>query len=318
VMDRLRSPGGCPWDAEQSHASLVPYLLEETYEAVEALEQGERGLVREELGDVLLQVVFHARVAQEHPQDPFDVDDVAAGLVAKLVGRHPHVFAADAGAAPARTAEDVERDWERLKAVEKGRSGALDGVPLALPALARAAKVLGRIDRAGLTGADRAAVLAPVGEPVADAALALVATARSDGVDPEGALRAALREIERRLRAVEGARRPVSRSRARSTRPPRPGSSGSPVSVSTSCWRSTRPGRPRSATTASTTGCRTCHPPARPVSPATWPTPRVRWTTSTTPTSRPRTRSTWRCCGPGSRRGPGPTTSSPSRPGTRC
>jgi XTP/dITP diphosphohydrolase len=206
VMDRLRSPGGCPWDAEQSHASLVPYLLEETYEAVEALEQGERGLVREELGDVLLQVVFHARVAQEHPQDPFDVDDVAAGLVAKLVGRHPHVFAADAGAAPARTAEDVERDWERLKAVEKGRSGALDGVPLALPALARAAKVLGRIDRAGLTGADRAAVLAPVGEPVADAALALVATARSDGVDPEGALRAALREIERRLRAVEGAR----------------------------------------------------------------------------------------------------------------
>jgi NTP pyrophosphatase (non-canonical NTP hydrolase) len=92
VMDRLRSPGGCPWDAEQTHASLVPYLVEETYEAVEAIESGERDHMAEELGDVLLQVVFHARVAQEDEVAPFDIDDVAAGIAAKLRRRHPHVF----------------------------------------------------------------------------------------------------------------------------------------------------------------------------------------------------------------------------------
>jgi NTP pyrophosphatase (non-canonical NTP hydrolase) len=92
VMDRLRSPGGCPWDAEQTHQSLVPYLIEETYEAVEAIESGDRAHMAEELGDVLLQVVFHARVAQEHPEAPFDIDDIAAGIAAKLRRRHPHVF----------------------------------------------------------------------------------------------------------------------------------------------------------------------------------------------------------------------------------
>ena len=91
-MDRLRSPGGCPWDAEQTHESLVTYLLEETYETIEAIETGDRDHLREELGDLLLQVVFHARIAQEHPEQPWSIDDVAADIVAKLVRRHPHVF----------------------------------------------------------------------------------------------------------------------------------------------------------------------------------------------------------------------------------
>ncbi|WP_322789968.1 MazG family protein, partial [Pseudokineococcus marinus] len=152
VMDRLRSPGGCPWDAEQTHASLAPYALEEAYEVVEAVESGSPEHLREELGDLLLQVVFHARVAQEAPEgERFDVDDVAAGIVAKLVHRHPHVFGAEAGgsADDALSAADVEAGWEARKRLEKGRASAMDGVPAALPALARAAKLLGRARRAG-------------------------------------------------------------------------------------------------------------------------------------------------------------------------
>ena len=115
VMDRLRSPGGCPWDAAQTHESLVEYLLEEAHEAVEAIESGDRAHIREELGDVLLQVAFQSRVGEEHPVDPFDIDDVAAGIVEKLVRRHPHVFAD----ADATTAEEVERNWEVIKAEER-------------------------------------------------------------------------------------------------------------------------------------------------------------------------------------------------------
>jgi XTP/dITP diphosphohydrolase len=118
VMDRLRSPGGCPWDAQQTHASLARYLTEEAQETVEAIASGDRTHLAEELGDVLLQVLFHARVAQEDPE-PFDIDDIAAGLVAKLVRRHPHVFAD----AVASTPEEVEAQWARIKAAER----ALDG-----------------------------------------------------------------------------------------------------------------------------------------------------------------------------------------------
>jgi XTP/dITP diphosphohydrolase len=202
VMDRLRSPGGCPWDAEQTPTSLVRYLLEEAYEAVEALEDGDPAQVREELGDVLLQVVFHARMAQEDAEHPFDIDDVASGLVTKLVRRHPHVFDPEAAADAPRTAADVEEGWHQMKATEKSRVSVLDGVPLALPALARAEKVLGRIDRAALASQDRAEVLAPVGDPLADAVLDLVRRARAEGVDPEGAVRAAVRVVERRARAA--------------------------------------------------------------------------------------------------------------------
>lgn len=197
VMDRLRSPGGCPWDAEQTHASLVPYLIEEAHEAAEALETGKRADMLEELGDVLLQVVFHARVAQEDPDAPFDIDDVAGTLVAKLVRRHPHVFA-DGQAASAAA---VESSWHAIKAQEKTSRGAvsggpLDGVPTAMPTLARAAKVVGRLD-----GAGRGALLddAATGDEPGPRLLALVAALARGGVDPDAALRSVLRVLTERV-----------------------------------------------------------------------------------------------------------------------
>lgn len=211
VMDRLRSPGGCPWDAEQTHASLVPYVLEEAYEVAEAVERGDRANLREELGDLLLQVVFHARIAQEDPDDPFDVDDVAADLVAKLVRRHPHVFAG----AEVDGSDGVHRQWERIKRVEKQRESVLDGVPLAMGALARAQKIASRAARADLDVAPGAAL--PAGTdavPAAEGAagtglgerlLALVQEARRAGLDAEGELRRATAAWEARLRAVEAA-----------------------------------------------------------------------------------------------------------------
>jgi XTP/dITP diphosphohydrolase len=236
VMDRLRSPGGCPWDAAQTPASLVPYLVEEAFEAVEAIETGDRAAMREELGDVLLQVVFHARVAQEHPQDPFDVDAVADGIVAKLVSRHPHVFAtADPGTGdqPDVTPESVQLSWDALKAAEKARSSVLDGVPATLPALARADKVLGRLARAGLDPAAALSATQPAvrhpgrssgaesglsggkvrqaggsggAQELGEALLQLVRRARAQGLDPEAVLRERVRQLEDAARAAEGSR----------------------------------------------------------------------------------------------------------------
>ncbi len=190
VMDRLRSPGGCPWDAQQTHESLVPYLLEEAHEAVEAIESGDRAHMAEELGDVLLQVVFHARVAQEHPDAPFGIDDVAGGIVEKLVRRHPHVFAD----VDADTAAEVSANWEQIKAEEKsGRTSALDGIPAGLPALARADKAASRLHRAGLSAlAEQAAGGTAVGARL----MALVLEARGRGEDPEAALREVVRALE--------------------------------------------------------------------------------------------------------------------------
>ena len=187
VMDRLRSPGGCPWDARQTHASLMPYLLEEAYETYQALEDGDLVGLREELGDLLLQVVFHARLAQEGEQ-PWTVDDVAADLVDKLVGRHPHVFA---GA----SADDLEGSWEALKQAEKGRASVTDGVPLSQPALALAAKLQSRAARLG----------APVGahDGLGGELWALVARCRAEGVDPEVALRTTARAFRDTVAAVE-------------------------------------------------------------------------------------------------------------------
>lgn len=204
VMDRLRSPGGCPWDAEQTHASLVPYVLEEAYEVADAVEHGDRAHLREELGDLLLQVVFHARIAQEDPAEPWGVDEVAADLVAKLVRRHPHVFAAGtagtAGTADVVTdADGVNRQWDRIKQDEKQRESVLDGVPLALGALARAQKVAGRAERSGLA----AAAPPPAGDGLGDRLLALVLEARAAGQDAEGELRRATAGWEARLRAAE-------------------------------------------------------------------------------------------------------------------
>ena len=185
VMDRLRSPGGCPWDAEQTHESLTPYLLEEAYEVIEAIETGDLALLREELGDLLLQVLFHARMAQELPPgEAFGIEDVADDLVDKLVRRHPHVFA---GAEPG-TADELNETWERQKVTEKGRTSAVDGVPLNQPALALAAKLISRARRAGLD------VPLPVEEDIGSRLLAVVSAAVAADVDPEAALRRAARD----------------------------------------------------------------------------------------------------------------------------
>jgi XTP/dITP diphosphohydrolase len=193
VMDRLRSPGGCPWDAEQTHASLATYLVEETYETLEAIDTGDRGHLREELGDLLLQVVFHARIAGEDPDDPWSVDDVAEGIVDKLVRRHPHVF----GTTTAETAADVEAGWEQQKATEKGRSSAVDGVPMALPALSLATKLVHRAEKNGVH------VDPADGDTVGDRLMLLAVEARAAGLDPESELRAAARRFADRVRAAE-------------------------------------------------------------------------------------------------------------------
>jgi XTP/dITP diphosphohydrolase len=201
VMDRLRSPGGCPWDAEQTHASLVPYLLEEAHETLEAIETGDRTALIEELGDLLLQVVFHARLGEEDADRSWSIDDVAAGIVTKLVNRHPHVF----GDADAPDAQYVADNWERIKAAEKGRTSVLDGIPAGLPALARAAKVVSRADRAGLT-LDLVEVELPdatTSEEVGGLLLGIAAAARRLGIDPETALREAVRGASGQIRAQE-------------------------------------------------------------------------------------------------------------------
>ena len=198
VMDRLRSPGGCPWDARQTHASLLRYLVEESYEVVDAVENGDVTELRDELGDLLLQVVFHARVAAEAAEG-FDIEDVAGACVDKLVRRHPHVFAGEAAA------EDLQRRWDQIKATEKPRAWVLDGIPLQLPALARADKVLGRLQRNGL---DEPTAPEPGldAETVGTELLALVRRAHAAGVDPEAALRVATRSLETAARERERSR----------------------------------------------------------------------------------------------------------------
>jgi len=193
VIDRLRSPGGCPWYGKQSHASLVPFAIEEAFELVEAVETGARDDLLEELGDVLLQVVLHARLAQEGNQAPFDLDDVARGTAAKLVSRNPHVFAG----ARAPDIEAVEVRYAELKRVEKGRDSVLDGVPPGLGALARAAKLASRAQRAGIE--------APVLDDgsVGAALLRLTLEAVAAGLDPEAELRATTRRWEDSVRAAE-------------------------------------------------------------------------------------------------------------------
>src|SRR5690554_3795745 len=195
-MDRLRSPGGCPWDAEQTHESLVTHALEETYELIEAIEDGTREDLREELGDVLLQVVFHARVATEHPDDPFDIDDVAHTVADKLVERHPHVFE-DGG--EVLSAHDTHARWEHIKKQTQGRESVMDGIPIAQPALARAQKVISRASRAKLTVHD------PAGVGIGEQLLELVARAQAEGVDAEAALRQATRDYENAAREAERA-----------------------------------------------------------------------------------------------------------------
>lgn len=197
-MDRLRSPGGCPWDAEQTHETLLKYLLEECYETVDAVESGDRAHLREELGDLLLQVAFHARIAQEHPEDPFDLDDVATGIADKLRNRHPHVFAG----LVVGSAAELEANWEAMKVAEKGRTSALDGVPAAQPALALAAKLLARARRAEVGPTVVPAAL-PSDADLGGALFALVATAAERGLDAEAELRRAAGAFATAVRAEE-------------------------------------------------------------------------------------------------------------------
>ena len=208
VMDRLRSPGGCPWDARQTHRSLAEYLIEEAYETVEAIESGDRDDLREELGDLLLQVVFHARIAEEDPEDPWGIDDVAQGIVDKLVRRHPHVFVTESVDAEAvTTPEQVESRWHELKTQEKGRASVTEGIPEALPALLRASKVLARSDHLDVPLPEIANPTAGIEseEDLGDLLLVLVAASRARGWDAEAALRDALRRQTSRIRDAEGA-----------------------------------------------------------------------------------------------------------------
>ncbi|MEU1001020.1 nucleoside triphosphate pyrophosphohydrolase [Streptomyces tibetensis] len=196
VMDRIRVE--CPWSSRQTHEGLAKYGIEEAYELVEAIEEGDRDELREELGDVLLQVVFHARIAEEgRPEDgaePFSIDDVAGGIVAKLIHRHPHVF----GDATATTPEEVKEHWLRTKAVEKQRTSITEGIPLGQPGLALAAKLASRVRTAHLE------IPLPPVEGIGYELLALAVRAESEGVDPEAALRAAARAYRDAIRRAEG------------------------------------------------------------------------------------------------------------------
>ncbi|MFI0821680.1 nucleoside triphosphate pyrophosphohydrolase [Streptomyces sp. NPDC021098] len=191
VMDRIRAE--CPWSGARTHEELVKYGIEEAYELVEAIEEGDREALREELGDVLLQVVFHSRIAQEHEDEPFSIDDVAGAIVDKLIRRHPHVFGEEA----AETAEDVKAHWLRTKAIEKQRDSVTEGVPLGQPSLALTAQLASRARTAGL------AVALPEGEGIGYELLALAIRAKEAGVEPETALRAAARAYRDAIRAAE-------------------------------------------------------------------------------------------------------------------
>lgn len=228
VMARLRAPEGCPWDREQTHRSLRPYFLEETYEALEAIDAEDWARLSDELGDVLLQIVFHAQLASE--RGDFNIDDVITGIVTKLRRRHPHVF----GEASVSGADEVVDRWEQIKRGESGneaRESALDGIPEALPALQRAHKLQRRAARAGFDWDDIAGPRAKIAEELAEVAaaqgervedeigdllFAVVNYARFLGVEPESALRRANERFSRRFRCVEQAAGSAERLQAMS------------------------------------------------------------------------------------------------------
>ena len=202
VMDKLRSPGGCPWDAEQTHQSLLKYLLEESYEFIESVENNDRQDMQEELGDLLLQVYFHSRMAEEDANQPFNIEDVAKSVADKLIRRHPHVFAG----ATVDNSKDVLENWEKQKALEKGRSSIIDGVPLAQPALPLAAKVVYRINKLNYS--------LPISQPIklsdqtnqdqfGEILLGLIAQAVEKGLDPEAALRGATKTLIAQIQEQE-------------------------------------------------------------------------------------------------------------------
>jgi XTP/dITP diphosphohydrolase len=194
VLDRLASPGGDPWKLQQTHESLARFLLEEAYEAYDAIESGDRAALREELGDVLLQVVLHARLAQNLPEDEaWSIDDVAAGLVDKLIRRNPHVF----GDAPAQSVDEITEQWEQIKSAEKARDSVLDGIARSQPSLALATKILSQAARAGLP------VVLPEEDDLGGRLLRLTRDAVQRGEDAEAALRRAALALADQVRAAE-------------------------------------------------------------------------------------------------------------------
>jgi len=208
TMHLLRAPGGCPWDAEQTHRSLVQYLLEETYELIDAIESGDRDEILEELGDVLYQVIFHSDLASTGTLgEPFDLEDVASFMEQKMRSRHPHVFGTEEEkeAFRATTGDDVVQVWDGHKKKEKpNRTSVLDGVPQAMPALALASKVMGKAEKIGLLElAESPAIPIETEGDLGKLLLAVVASARAAGLDPERALREATKELQVEIRASE-------------------------------------------------------------------------------------------------------------------
>ena len=206
VMDRLRSPGGCPWDAEQTHESLVKYLLEESYEFIDALGEGDRIGMREELGDVLLQVYFHSRMAQDHPSDPFSIEEVAKLIADKLIRRHPHVFEG----LHVDDMDEVIENWEAIKAKEKGRTSSLDGIAMAQPALPLVEKLIYRAEKykvdlplTDIATATQAVEQSPSEATIGEALAAIIAWAHQHNIDPESALRGQAREMIEKIRQSE-------------------------------------------------------------------------------------------------------------------
>ena len=201
-MDKLRSPGGCPWDAEQDHVSLLKFLLEESYEFIEAVEDNDRDAMQEELGDLLLQVYFHSRMAEEDKKQPFNIEDVARGVADKLIRRHPHVFSD----AVAGSSSEVLENWEAQKAVEKGRTSAIDGVPLAQPALPLVSKLLYRASKSNYQLPKAESVKLPNAmnqDQFGELLLSLISQAVDKGLDPEAALRGAAKTLITQIKAHE-------------------------------------------------------------------------------------------------------------------
>jgi XTP/dITP diphosphohydrolase len=203
----LRSPGGCPWDAEQTHESLVQYLLEETYELIDAIETQDAAAIREELGDVLYQVVFHSDLASSGSLgESFDIQDVAAQMEAKMVSRHPHVFG-DSSAREefkAETGADVMLNWDDHKKREKPeRESVLDGIPKSMPALSLANKVLGKAEKLGILDSDSGPLEIESEEQLGTLLLTIVTFARAAGFDSEKALRSAVRDLMSDIRKFE-------------------------------------------------------------------------------------------------------------------